>query len=52
MKFEWDPIKNKKNFKKHKVDFEEAQYVFRDELALEIYDEEHSEVEDRYTLSV
>ena len=50
MKFEWDPAKNKKNFKKHKVDFEEAQYVFRDELALEVYDEEHSEYEDRYII--
>ena len=50
MKFEWDPAKNKKNFKKHKVDFEEAQYVFRDELALEVYDEEHSEIEDRYII--
>jgi len=50
VKFEWDPAKNKKNFKKHKVDFEEAQYVFRDELALEVYDEEHSEIEDRYII--
>lgn len=52
MKFEWDPVKNKKNFKKHKVDFEEAKYVFRDEMALELYDEEHSEREheDRYII--
>jgi uncharacterized DUF497 family protein len=49
MKFEWDPVKNKSNFRKHKVDFEEAKYVFRDEMALEIPDEEHSsEKEERW----
>lgn len=50
MKFEWDPVKNKSNFKKHKVNFEEAEYVFRDEMALELYDEEHSDDEDRYII--
>ena len=50
LKFEWDPVKNIKNLKKHKVDFEEAKYVFRDEMALELYDEEHSEAEDRYII--
>ena len=51
MKFEWDPDKNRKNIRKHKVDFEEAKYVFRDQMALEMYDEEHStEDEDRYII--
>jgi len=50
MKFEWDPVKNARNFRKHKVDFEEAKYVFRDEMALELYEEEHSEKEDRYII--
>jgi uncharacterized DUF497 family protein len=50
LKFEWDPIKNAKNLRKHKVDFEEAKYVFSDEMALELYDEEHSVDEDRYII--
>jgi uncharacterized DUF497 family protein len=50
MKFEWDPEKNKMNFRKHKVRFEEAAFVFRDEMALEAYDEEHSDEEDRYII--
>jgi len=31
VKFEWDPDKNRRNLKKHKVDFEEAKHVFRKE---------------------
>ena len=50
MKFDWDPIKNKKNIKKHGVDFEEAKAVFQDEMALEIYDEENSDDEDRFII--
>jgi len=50
MKFEWDPVKNVKNRRKHKVDFEEAKYVFSDEMALELYDEENSIDEDRYII--
>ena len=50
MKFDWDPEKNKKNVKKHGVDFREAETVFQDEMALELLDEEHSEEEDRYII--
>ena len=50
MKFEWDPEKNIKNLKKHKIDFEEAKHVFRDEAAIEFYDESHSDTEDRYII--
>jgi len=50
MEFEWDPIKNKKNLKKHGVDFEEAKAVFQDEMALELYDDEHSSDEDRFII--
>jgi len=51
LKFEWNPEKNKKNIKKHGVDFEEAKTVFQDEMALELYDEEHSaDGEDRYII--
>ncbi len=46
--FEWDPQKAKINLKKHKVSFERACTVFKDPNALSIYDEEHSEKEDRW----
>lgn len=50
MKFDWDKNKNKINIKKHGVDFEEAKTVFQDEMALELYDEEHSDNEERYII--
>ena len=46
--FEWDPAKEKANFNKHGVHFEQAAQVFRDPLALTIPDEEHSEIEMRW----
>ena len=42
MKFEWDPEKNKINKIKHRVSFEEAETVFKDENAVYLYDEQHS----------
>jgi len=50
MKFEWDPVKNEINISKHGVSFIEAETVFEDDLAFEIYDEKHSEYEDRYII--
>jgi uncharacterized DUF497 family protein len=50
MKFEWDPKKEEINIKKHGVTFEQASYVFSDPYALDKYDEEHSEQEDRWLL--
>jgi len=50
LSFEWDPEKNKRNIKKHGVDFEEAKTVFQDEMAYEIFDEKHSDDEDRYII--
>jgi len=50
MKFDWNPDKNKSNIKKHGVDFEEAETVFQDEMALELFDDEHSDNEDRYII--
>ena len=47
-KFDWDPAKETKNIRKHKVTFRQAATVFRDPNQLSIYDEEHSEVEDRW----
>ena len=45
--FEWDERKNKANQQKHGVSFEEARSVFFDDRAVEFYDNEHSEWEDR-----
>ena len=47
-KFDWDPAKEKTNVRKHKVSFRRAATVFRDPNQLSIYDEEHSEIEDRW----
>ena len=46
--FDWDPAKEKKNVRKHKVTFRRAATIFRDPNQLSIYDEEHSEDEDRW----
>ena len=48
--FSWDEKKNKANQKKHKVSFEEAQSVFFDEDAIEYFDPEHDEPEDRFIM--
>ena len=50
LKFEWDPLKNKANFSKHNITFEEAKTVFDDEYAALLEDEEHSEDEERFIL--
>ncbi len=48
MQFEWDDEKEKININKHGIDFETAAKVFNDENRLELFDEIHSEFEDRY----
>lgn len=48
MTFEWDDNKEQINIKKHGMDFETASRVFDDENRLEIYDDLHSDYEDRY----
>jgi uncharacterized protein len=50
LQIEWDESKNKSNYKKHKIWFEEAQQVFNDPLALRYFDSAHSESEDRFLL--
>jgi hypothetical protein len=50
MKFEWDTNKEKINIQKHGITFEQASYVFADLFALNQYDNEHSENEDRWIL--
>ena len=44
---EWDDVKNERNFKKHRIYFEDAAWVFLDENRLEYFDELHSDEEDR-----
>ena len=50
LSFEWDPIKNASNQKKHGVSFEEAKTVFSDDFARLIADPGHSEEEERFIL--
>ena len=46
--FEWDETKNRTNIDKHGVSFEEAKTVFYDESAIEFFDNDHSENEERF----
>ena len=48
MLFEWDPDKNTSNKKKHGISFEAAILVFADPDARSIFDEEHSDEEERW----
>ena len=48
MKFEWDEKKNLLNIRKHGISFEEAIYVFSDIDAISIFDEPHSDIEERW----
>lgn len=50
MNFEWDENKAATNQQKHGVTFQEAATVFQDEDALQIFDPDHSEAEDRFIL--
>ena len=50
IKFEWDSNKSRQNKKKHGVSFEEAQTVFYDERAIQYFDPDHSENEDRFIM--
>ena len=48
MKIEWDPIKAKRNLKKHEVSFEEAATALSDPMAITGSDPDHSVYEERY----
>jgi uncharacterized DUF497 family protein len=50
LRFEWDDRKERANIGKHGVSFEEARTVFYDEYAIQFYDPDHSEDEDRFIL--
>ena len=47
-RFDWDTNKARTNLQKHGVSFPLASSVFRDPLALTIYDDEHSDYEQRW----
>ncbi|MDO8638281.1 MAG: BrnT family toxin [Candidatus Daviesbacteria bacterium] len=46
--FEWDQDKNTENFRKHKVNFEVAQYAFLDSKRVIAEDLNHSKDEKRF----
>ena len=46
--FQWDEEKNEANINKHGISFATASLVFDDDDRIEIYDEGHSENEDRF----
>lgn len=48
--FEWDATKAASNIRKHGVSFEEARSVFYDEYAVQFFDNEHAENEDRFLM--
>ena len=50
MKFVWDENKAEINLRKHGVSFPEASTVFDDYDALQIYDPDHSDEEDRFVM--
>ena len=47
-RFDWDPVKEKSNLQKHGVSFRQAATIFRDPRQVSIYDDEHSQDEDRW----
>jgi len=50
IKFEWDEAKNKLNWRKHQIWFEEASQIFNDPQGILFDDPEHSHKEDRFLL--
>lgn len=50
LEFEWNERKQKSNVKKYGVSFLEARTAFYDENAIQFYDPDHSEDEERFLL--
>lgn len=50
MRFDWDASKATANLRKHQVSFDEARTVFFDDFAVQFFDEEHSEGEERFIM--
>ena len=50
IKLEWDAAKARSNLKKQGVSFSEAESVFYDEFAIQFFDEENADLEDRFLM--
>jgi len=50
LRFDWDEQKARENQRKHGVSFVEARSVFFDPQAVEFFDEEHEQGEERFLL--
>ena len=50
IRFEWNVAKAASNEKKHGVTFEEAKSVFYDDFAIQFFDDDNSELEDRFLI--
>src|SRR6266545_6867183 len=48
LRFEWDEVKAAANLEKHGISFDEAQTVFGDPHTMTIFDDLHSDSEDRF----
>ena len=48
--FEWDNKKEKTNKRKHGISFDDARTAFYDENAIQYFDPDHSDEEDRFIL--
>ena len=48
--FEWNRRKENANIKKHGISFNEARTTFYDENAVQFFDPDHSDEEDRFIL--
>jgi len=46
--FDWDSTKDQQNIRKHRISFRQAATIFRDPNQLSIYDQEHSQNEERW----
>lgn len=46
--FEWDPVKARRNLRKHHISFDRAVTVFLDPMALSLVDTQHSAQEERW----
>jgi uncharacterized DUF497 family protein len=46
--FEWDPDKAQANYRKHRIFFETAATIFKDTKTLTIFDNTHSQREERW----
>ncbi|VAW50214.1 hypothetical protein MNBD_GAMMA05-2055 [hydrothermal vent metagenome] len=49
-RFEWNASKTALNKRKYGVAFEEAQSVFYDDFDIQFFDDENSELEDRFLM--